>query len=181
MKIALIVVVSLIGFVVLVTLIGALMPRTHRATSEITLRQPVDTVYATLRNIGGMTSWWSDLKVSERVAGVPGERWRQEASGFKMQLDVTDDVPGRGFTTRIVEEKGAPFGGLWVYTVASSPAGTVVSITEDGWIGPPPFRVVATLMGLNRTIDGLLVALGKKFGEDVRPVHRQRVSGAPVR
>ena len=172
MKIAIIVVASLVGVAILVTLIGLLMPRTHVATSEITLKQPPDSVYAVARDVGGMTKWWGDLKVSERVTDVPGERWRQEAGGFKMQLDVTDDTPPRGFTTRIVEEKGAPFGGVWVYAFTPTSEGTRVSITERGWIGPPPFRVITKLTGFNKTMDGILVALGKRFGEDVKPAHR---------
>jgi uncharacterized protein YndB with AHSA1/START domain len=148
------------------------MPRTHIATSEITLKQPIETVYATLRDIGRMPRWWSDLKTSERVAGTPRERWRQEASGFSMELDVGEDSPPNGFTTYIVEEKGAPFGGKWIYKFSSGPGGTTVSISEDGWIGPPPFRVVASIMGLHRTLDSMLAALAKHFGEQVTPVHK---------
>ena len=39
MKILLITVLALVGLVVLVTIAGVLMPRTHVATSEITLKQ----------------------------------------------------------------------------------------------------------------------------------------------
>lgn len=171
-KILLIVVLVIVGMVLLVTVAGMLMPREHTASSEITLKQPVDSVYATLRDIGGMTKWWGDLKVSERVAGAPGERWRQESGGFKMQLDVVDATPPTRITTKIVEEKGAPFGGVWVYALSPSNGGTTVTITENGWIGPPPFRVISKLTGMNRTLDGMLVALGKRFGEDVKPVHK---------
>jgi hypothetical protein len=172
MRIALIILASLVGIALLITVVGLFMPREHVATSEITLKQPIDSVYATLRDLGGMTKWWSDLKVSERVPGAAGERWRQEAAGFRMQLDIVDDAPPKGFTTNIVPEKGAPFGGTWIYALSTSPAGTVVSITEKGWIGPPPFRVIAHVTGLNRTLDGLLRALGKRFGETVTPIHR---------
>jgi uncharacterized protein YndB with AHSA1/START domain len=172
MKLLLIIVASLVSLALIVFLIGAMIPRRHLATSEITLRQPVDTVYKALRDLGGMPAWWSDLKTSERVAGVPGERWKQVAGGFTMQLDVTDDAPPRGFTTRIVEEKGAAFGGKWIYVLEPTNGGTTVRISEDGWIGPAPFRVMAKLGGLHRTIDGVLVALGRKFGEEVKPVHQ---------
>lgn len=172
MRYALIAIAAVVALVLIVTVAGLFIPRDHRATSEITLTQPIDSVYVVLRDIGGMTKWWSDLKTSERVSGVAGERWRQDAGGFKMQLDVTDDTPPRGFTTRIVEEKGAPFGGVWVYALSAAPAGTVVTITENGWIGPPPFRVMAKLTGMNRTLDSMLKALAKRFGEEVTPVHR---------
>ena len=171
MKLVLTIVAAIIALVLLVTIIGAFMPRTHVATSEITLRQPIDTVYATLRDIGGMTKWWTDLKSSERVADASAERWRQVARGFTMELDIGEDMPPNGFTTHIVAEKGAPFGGKWIYRLTAVPGGTKVAITEEGWIGPPPFRVMATVMGLNRTLDSMLMSLSKHFGEQETPEH----------
>ncbi len=172
MKILLIVVAVLVGVAVVVTIVGALMPRTHVATSEISFRRPIAEVYSAVRDIGGMTKWWGELRTSERVSGVPGERWRQEAGGFAMQLDVTDDRPPHGFVTNIVQEKGAPFGGKWIYALTEVSGVTTLRVSEDGWIGPPPFRVMAKVMGLHRTIDGMLVALARKFGEDAKPVHK---------
>jgi uncharacterized protein YndB with AHSA1/START domain len=171
MKAIAIIVAGLAGIALLVTLIGLAMPRAHVATSEIALKQPIDTVYAVVRNLGGMPSWWADLKSSTRVTDVSGERWAQESGGFKMQLDVVDDTPPRGFVTNIVAEKGAAFGGRWVYTLTPTASGTTLRVSEEGWIGPPPFRVMATLGGLHRTIDGMLGALAKHFGEDAKPVH----------
>ena len=174
MRLALIILGSIVALALLITIIGMFMPRDHTATSEITLKQPIDSVYAALRDLGGMTTWWPDLKVSERVTGAPGERWRQEAGGFKMQLDVVNDAPPNGFTTNIVHEKGAPFGGSWIYALAPAPGGTVVSITEKGWIGPPPFRVMARLFGVHATMDGMLTALSRRFGESAAPTHGTR-------
>jgi uncharacterized protein YndB with AHSA1/START domain len=171
-KYVLIVLGALVGLALLVTLIGAMMPREHTVTSEIVVRKPIDSVYATLRDFAGMPAWWKDLKVSERVAGVSGERWRQESGGFVMQLDIVSENPPLGFVTKIVEEKGAPFGGEWTYALTPSGDGTRIAVTEKGWIGPPPFRVIATVTGLHRTLDGMLTALGGRFGEVVKPVHR---------
>jgi hypothetical protein len=172
MRAVLIAAASLVALAVVVIGIGLMMPREHSATSEITLRQPIDSIYAVLRDIGGMPRWWSDLTVSERVGGVDQERWRQEAGGFAMQLDVAGDTPPTGFTTKIVEEQGAPFGGMWTYRLTPAANGTLVSVTEDGWVGPPHFRVISRVMGHHRTIDGMLTALGRKYGEEVKPVHR---------
>jgi hypothetical protein len=91
-----------------------------------------------------------------------------------MQLDVVEATPPSRLVTRVVEEKGAPFGGTWIYALTPAAAGgTTVRITEAGWIGPPPFRVMGRVFGLHATIDGLLVALGKRFGEAVEPTHVQ--------
>jgi uncharacterized membrane protein len=170
--IIIIIAASLAALALVTTVIGALMPRDHVATSTITLKQPPDAVYALVRNIGGMKTWWRDLKVSTRITDVPGERWKQEASGFSMQIDIIDESAPHRFTTRIVEEKGAPFGGAWIYEFAPAGQGTTVSITEKGWIGPPPFRVIATARGLHQSMDAQLASLAKHYGEDVKPTHR---------
>jgi hypothetical protein len=82
-----------------------------------------------------------------------------------------DDTPPHRFITNIVAEKGSAFGGRWVYSLSPMPSGTTLRVTEEGWIGPPPFRVMATMGGLHRTIDGMLGALAKRFGEDMKPTH----------
>lgn len=172
MKVVLLILGIIVGLLILITIVGAFMSRTHVATSEITLKQPIDSVYKVLRDVGGMTTWWKDLKTSERVAGASGERWRQVAGGFTMELDIVNDDPPRGFVSNIVEQPGAPFGGRWVYTLTTVQGGTRVSVSEEGWIGPPPFRVMASIMGLNRTLDSVLISLGTHFGEQVRPEHK---------
>ena len=172
-RITLFIVGTLGGLVALLFVAGLFFPREHVATSEITLRRPIDSVYTVLRDLGNFPKWWSDVTLSERVSGVQGERWKQEAGGMSMQLDVVDEVPPLRLVTRIVEEKGAVFGGTWTYMLTQSASGgTVVSVTEQGWIGPPPFRVIQSVMGMHGTLDGMLTALGKHFGESVTPAHR---------
>jgi uncharacterized protein YndB with AHSA1/START domain len=171
-KILLIVIAAIVALVAVVTIAGLMLPRTHSATSEVTLKQPIDSVFAAVRDIGGLPKWWSGVTASERVTGAPGERWKQVGGGNTMQIDVVNVTPPTGFTTKIVEEKGAPFGGAWVYALKPAQDGTTVTITENGWIGPPPFRVIMKLMGSHRTMDGMLAALGKRFGEAVTPVHK---------
>lgn len=168
----LIIVGSLVGLVALSFVVGAFMPRDHVATSEITLRQPADSIYAVLRNFGDMPKWWKDVTESERVPGTPGERWRQKMGGMDMQLDVVSATPPLQFVTKIVEDQGLPFGGTWTYALSPGASGTVVTVTEQGWVGPPPFRVMSRIMGHNATLDGLLTALGARFGETVTPVHK---------
>ncbi|HKS05885.1 MAG TPA: SRPBCC family protein [Gemmatimonadaceae bacterium] len=172
LRITLIVVGSLVGLVALSYVVGLFMPRDHVATSEITLRHPVDSVYAVLRNFSDMPKWWKDISVSERVANAPGERWRQKASGMEMQLDVVSETPPLQFVTKIVEDQGLPFGGIWTYSLSPTANGTVITVTEKGWVGPPPFRVMSRIMGHNATLDGLLTSLAAHFGESVTPVHK---------
>lgn len=63
---------GVVALVLLVALVGALLPREHVATSRITLRQPPDTVWKVVRDLGGITAWWPDLKQAERAPDQGG-------------------------------------------------------------------------------------------------------------
>ena len=176
MKWVLRVVVGLVGLVAVVALIGALFPREHVATSTVTLRQPPDTVWKVVRDPGSVTASWSDIKQAERVNDPSGrEVWRLTMkNGYQMPLVVEQAQAPSRMVTRIDSPPGAPFGGMWTYEIAPADAGkgSRVSVTERGWIANPIFRFMARMIfGYYGTLDSYLKALGKKFGEDVKPVH----------
>jgi len=132
------------GLVVLVTVIGAFLPRDHTASRSLVLHQPPNTVWATIRDLEGAAAWWSQADV---------------------KAEVVEDRPPTKLVTRIVTGPRAPFGGTWTWEIAAAPGGCSLTITERGWIAVPPFRVVAHLMGMDATIKSYLTALAKKFGE----------------
>ena len=174
MKWILIIVGSLLALALGVTLIGMLMPRTHRASSRIALRQPADTVWVVVRGVDRVASFWPTMKKSARLADRDGhEVWQQTMSdGSAMMIEVVESDPPRQFKTVIVAPEGAPFGGSWTYQIEPAAGGSQVTVTEDGWVAVPPFRVFARMMGYHTTLDSYLKALGRKFGEDVTPIHR---------
>lgn len=176
MKWVLIVVGSLVVLGLVLVLVGALLPRAHRAASELTLQQPIDTVWATVRALGDAPAWWPDIK-SARASDTGGrETWTQVTTdGFTLPLIIEEESPPRLLVTRIGDLPRAPFGGTWRYELEPAPGGTRVRITEDGWVGPAFFRVMARLMGHHRTMDRFLAALAKKFGDAATPTH---VSGS---
>src|SRR5690242_16362880 len=134
MKWVLIVVAALVAIVALVALIGVMLPRNHRATSTVTLRQPMDTVWRVIRDIGSQPAWWPGVSASERVGNANGpERWHSRGRGFDIQLDIIEDRPPSRLVTEIVPS-GAPFGGRWIYELSPEGGGTRVTVTEDGWV-----------------------------------------------
>jgi len=175
MKWVIIVVASLVGLIAVIALAGYLVPRSHRATSTISLRQPLDSVWNVVRDIGGITSWWPAMKESTRIPDQDGrEVWRQKMSGFDLPLIVLESRPPGRLVTKIDASAGAPFGGTWTYelTPDSGGAGTRVRVTESGWISNPVFRFLSRFVfGYYGSLDGYLKALGKRFGEEVRPTH----------
>lgn len=168
MKWVLIVVGALVALVGLAALAGAALPREHRASRSIELRQPSDSVWRVIRDFQGLPAWWSEMKQVDRAADTAAERWHQRMGGFAMTIEVAEDRPPSHLVTRIVAAEDAPFGGRWVYELTGVAGGTRVTVTEEGWIANPLFRTMARLRGLDATIKSYLRALGRRFGEDVK-------------
>ena len=165
---------GLVSLVALMALVGAFLPRDHRATSTITLHQAPDSVWQAVRDLGGITAWWHEMQESVRLPDKDGhEAWRQKVGGFDMPLLVLESqAPGR-LVTKIDSPPGAAFGGTWTYELTpDGSGGTRVSVTEAGWIANPVFRFMSRfLFGYYGSLDGYLKALGKRFGEEVSPAH----------
>ena len=172
MKWILIVVVALVAIVAVIWIAGSLMPREHHAASRVTLKQPPDSIWQVVSDLGGVTKWFPEVTVSERVAGSAPDRWRQKMGNkYDMQFDVTERTAPTRFVTKIVTDEKAVFGGTWTYEIAAVSGGSTVTVTEDGWVGPPPFRVMSKFMGQHSTMDTYLAALSRRFGETTAPVH----------
>jgi uncharacterized protein YndB with AHSA1/START domain len=166
-------VACLVALVALPALIGAFIPRDHRATSTVLLHQPPDSVWKVVRDLGGVTTWWPDMTQAERLPDRNGrEVWRQKTGGFDMTLLVTESQGPARLVTEIDAPAGAAFGGTWSYDVAPADGGTRISVTEAGWIANPIFRFLSRVVfGYYGTLDDYLKHLGRRFGEEVTPVH----------
>jgi hypothetical protein len=151
---------------------GLSMPREHTATSRIQLTASRDSVWSVLRNFGDYPKWHSDFTSSVKGERRNGhETWVQEAGGQSMTVELTDiRTPSRIVSEIVTDEKSA-WGGTWTYELAANGSGTEVTITEEGWVKSPVFRVFMKLRGTHSTMDALLRSLGAKFGEQVTPEH----------
>ncbi len=174
MKLILIIVLSLAALIGIIALIGLSLPRTHRAASRITLQKPPTEVWAVVRDLGALQGTWSELKSSRRLPDEAGrEVWEQNAGGFPLRLIVEQSNPPTRLVTRIDAAPDAAFGGTWTYELEPTGAGTRLTVTEAGYVSNPIFRVMMKVMGVHRTADGYLRALGTKLGERVQPVHAE--------
>jgi uncharacterized protein YndB with AHSA1/START domain len=160
---------------VAVIVVGAFLPRTHRVASETTVRRPPDEVWRRVRDLASMPRWCPDVETSVRVADQNGhERWQQRVSGFDVLVEVVQEEAPRSFATRILTPSDSTaFGGRWTYELEPQPGGgaTRVRVTEDGWIGPWPFRTLAWGFGYHEAIDRCLGGLASHFGQPVDPIH----------
>ena len=172
MRIVLGIVIGLVAVLALTFVVGLLMPREHTASSRVTLTSAPAQVWPIVRDLSSLVGTWSDLKSVRRVADANGrEVWEQNAGGFEMRMIVEEVTEPTRMLTRIDAPPDAAFGGTWTYQVEPAGAGTQVTITENGYVSNPIFRVMMAAMGVHRTADGYLRALGKKLGEEVTVVH----------
>ncbi len=162
-----------IALVVVVVLIGTLLPRDHRASSSITLKQPPEAIWAVISDPGGVPAWWPDLTSSRPQPAVDGHaRWQQTTKdGYVMVLEVEQSEAPRLLKTQIVTRPGDSFGGTWTYVLSPAQSGSTLTVREDGWVANPIFRVMMRAMGTHRTLDRYLTALALHLGEPATPVH----------
>ena len=172
MSLAIKVVILLLALVAVVLAIGFALPRTHRATSRIALTNSPEEVWPAVRNLNALLGSWKDLQEAARLADQGGkEVWQQKAGGFELKLIIEESTPPTRLVTRIDAAADAAFGGTWTYQLAPEGTGTRVTVTEDGYVSNPIFRVMMKVMGAHRTLDGFLTGLGKKFRQEVTPEH----------
>ena len=172
MRWVLIVIGTIVALIVVIALIGLLLPRNHKAVSRLSLPQPPDTVWAAVRDFSQIATWWPDLKRVERLEDVDGkERWRESLNGdMALTLRIDEATPPSRLRS-VIEDTGEPFGGEWIYSIMPDGAGSVIEITEDGWVSNPIFRTISLAIGHHRTMDSYLTALGRKFGVSAAPEH----------
>ena len=91
--------------------------------------------------------------------------FRETNAHGTMTFVISESLPDRRVVTTIVDE-GQPFGGRWTFELEpeSEGAATRVTITEDGWVNPPIFRVLSRyVFGHTATIEAYLGNLEKRF------------------
>ena len=170
MKWILLVLGILVGLVALAAILGALLPREHVASRTVRLSRPPEEVWAAITEFAAHPSWRADLKAMERLPDRNGHAvWREVRRTGPMTLEVVESQPPNRLVTRIADPD-LPFGGSWTYEIRGSDGGSLVTISENGEIYNPIFRLMARFVfGYHATMDAYLSALGKKFGEAITP------------
>lgn len=153
-------------------LVGSLLSPHHVARASITLNQPADSVWSVIRDLAAYPSWWSRVEAMERIPDRPRETWSQrDIYGDEIPIEIVESQPALRLVTRIAAED-LPYGGTWTYELTASVAGTTLTITEDGEVRNPIFRLMSRFVfGHYGTLDAYLQALGHRFGEPATITH----------
>ena len=162
MKWLLIPVISLAGLFLLIAVIGACLPQKHTVSRTLSLHRPAEAVW---NLISGPPTWRPDITNYQELPPHEGNRmWREtDKHGNTITFEAIESVPPRRLITRIADPN-LPFGGTWVYEIASQGDTCTLTITENGEVYNPLFRFVSRfIMGHTATIDAYLAALNAKL------------------
>lgn len=154
----------IVVIVVAALVVGWLLPEKHTATREATLLASPEAVWALITDVDAFPSWRTDVKSVERLPDRVGRPvWIEQGSGGKVTFAVDESTPPRRLVVRIAD-RDLPFGGTWTYDIAPAAGGASLTITEDGAIYNPLFRVMARFVfGYESTIAAYLAAAQKRL------------------
>jgi hypothetical protein len=162
-KVALVALAILIVLVVIVVAVGYALPVAHVASSQASLHQPPDAVFATLSDVSHFADWRKDVARVDVLSTNP-LRWREHGSSGDITFVVVESVRPIHLLTKI-DDNSLAFGGTWSYDLVPSGTGTTVTITERGEVYNPLFRFMSRFVfGHNATMEGFLGALAARLG-----------------
>jgi uncharacterized protein YndB with AHSA1/START domain len=148
--------------------VGYVLPKGHKASRTITVAAPPDAVFGAIADVRRYPEWRRDVK-SVDVAPDDGKGllFREHGgSGDVLFRFETMDAPRR-LVARIADPS-LPFGGTWTYELQPGGAGTALTITEDGEVYNPIFRVMQKLFfSPYKTIDMYQADLKRRLGRGI--------------
>jgi len=153
--------------------VGMTMSQDHTATSSVTLTVPRPEVWGAIVDVAAQPTWRSGLQsVAIEDATPERMRWTEHGDYGDIPLRVEERTePSR--LVVVIDGEDLPFGGRWIYALEDAGDGTHISITEEGSVYNPLFRVMSSLfMSEHETLDNFLTDLGSRFSQQVTPEHK---------
>ena len=147
---------ALVSLLLAVVAFGYALPVAHVATGEAQLTAPPERVFAVVHGVEDYAKWRSDVEAVEIVARAPKLQWRERGDNGTIAFELEGSDPPRQMVTRIAD-RTLPFGGSWTFVLQPSGAGTRLTITENGEVYNPLFRVMSRFVfGHTATIEKYL-------------------------
>lgn len=162
-------VVVLAALAVIVAVIGAALPKAHVASVTAQLAAPPDEVWRTITEVERFPEWRHGVTRVERIADQHGRTsWAEHSSEGRIPFVVERREPPRVLVVRIADAS-LPFGGTWTYEIVPEASGSTITITENGEVYNPIFRLVAKFVfGHDRTLRQYADSLGARLGSKER-------------
>lgn len=151
-----------VGAALIVTAVGAALPRDHVAMVETVLAAPPTAVAALIRDVEAQPRWRPGLKKLEILErGEAGLLYVETSGDGPIRLRLVEEAPQARFRSTIADPN-LPFSGYWLFLLAPEGSGTRVRIEEHGSVGHPIFRFFSKFVfGHDRNIKAYLADLGR--------------------
>lgn len=160
----------IVAVLAVVTAVGWKLPAEHRITREAELPHGPDAVWTAISDFSALPAWMPGIRRVQRLDdAIEGrERWLYETAEGDMTIEVVTRSAPTELTIRSVSSDLA-FGGTWTHRISPAAAGSLVSVTEHGWISNPFFRFMYRYVFAGATTpDEALAALRRHLGGRVR-------------
>jgi uncharacterized protein YndB with AHSA1/START domain len=144
--------------------VGFVLPKGHKASRARTYAVSPDMVFGAIADVRRYPEWRGDVR---RVDILPddglGLLFREHSSNGDVLLRFETVEKPRRLVARIADASLA-FGGTWTYELRPDGQGTSLTITEDGEVYNPIFRVMQKLFfSPFKTIDRYQADLQKRL------------------
>lgn len=146
LKWTLLILAGLAALVAIVALIGLMLPKGHTASRTVVYNAPPAAVFAAITDFAKFPEWRSGIKAVEMLPSSGDKiRFREDGPHGRITYKVEQRDPESRLVTRI-DDPSLPFGGAWTLEVKPVPEGAALTITEDGEIYNPIFRVLSKVV-----------------------------------
>jgi hypothetical protein len=126
-----------------VAVLGWLLPKDHHVSRSVTVAAAPSDVFERITDVARAPEWRTDVRRVEAVTGSGlGMTFREVGSTGTIPYRVVGWEPDRRFVTEIADPT-LPFGGSWTFVLDPVGTQTRVTITEDGEVRNPIFRVMS--------------------------------------
>lgn len=142
---------------------GYMLPVAHTATRTAHFMAPPARVFTIIEDVERYPSWRPQVTRVEIVQRVPALRWREIDRDEAVTFEMEERRPAERLVTRIADPS-LPFGGSWAFDLTASGGGTSLTITENGEVYNPIFRLMSRFVfGHTATIDQYLEDLRRRL------------------
>jgi len=160
MRWLLIIVAIIIGLVVIVYMVGMILPRKHVAVVQALIPATSEKVWNRITAVAQFPNWRKDMTT---IQIVNDSEWTEVSGRMRIPMKMQEREPMRRMVA-VINSKDLPFSGEWVYELQPQGDSTLVTITENGEVGPPIFRFVSKfIMGHTATLNKYVSSLQESF------------------
>lgn len=160
MKLLLLGIALLTALSLVLYLWGRTIPREHSSQVRLQLPVPPSQVMALLTDFANHATWRTYIK----SIAVSGPTITEQTSFGPISYVVQEQSDTRLVTRILADPATADFGGTWTFSLAPSPGGSTLTITEDGFVNPPIMRIFSRyIFGQDSNLRQYATALEKRL------------------